>query len=314
VMCGSDCSPSRSARSWRAIGYQSNFAIAEVVVDELQRSLKCGLSVSEVPNMQKYAATVIAAVFLGSILQLPRNARADSSSPAPALPAFASVTLGETVQQLLVEHGDPLQVSDRQGLEGYMYITPSGNALIHVILDHGYVVAVRALNIPPYSTGAVRPSAFGIQLGDTAQVVADLRQSHAIGASDDIAHGVGPFRSDDGLDYYFDVGLVVTAIEAHLTPDRRAGLKANSAVPSPHNGSSFDDAVVIKANSEHVGVQAEYEFLSYRLCSRFMGAKIGQAIITHNGKPYDKLSASNCSQASANGDYYFDISDFYGKI
>lgn len=236
-----------------------------------------------------------------------------AAASGPQGSSFADVTLGETVQQLLVERGDPLRVFDRGGFQEFMYLTPSGNALTSIRIVQGNAVSVAVLNIPPFSTGADRQSALGVRLGDDANVLAGLKRSHHIGTPDDMAHGVGPFRSDDGLDYYFDSDRVVTAIDAHLPAERRATLQPNTMPLKPHTGSSFDDAVIIKADNDDVGVRWEYEFLSYRRCSISQGARIQQALLTHKGKPYDMLTVSNCAQPSADGDYYFDISSFFGK-
>jgi len=80
-------------------------------------------------------------------------------------------------------------------------------------------------------------------------------------------------------------------------------------MPLLHEGRSLEDAIVLKANNESVGIRMEREYLSYHDCTFFYGAKYSQALITKDDKVYDRLTTTGCS-ADANHDYYFDITSF----
>ncbi|MBS1663813.1 MAG: hypothetical protein JST68_22400 [Bacteroidetes bacterium] len=77
---------------------------------------------------------------------------------------------------------------------------------------------------------------------------------------------------------------------------------------STRDGSSYENAIVIKETSEKKGVDAEYDWLR----EHYPGYKRGrQALTTKNGKPYDVLSIETADGVKK--DVYFDISKFFGK-
>jgi len=74
-------------------------------------------------------------------------------------------------------------------------------------------------------------------------------------------------------------------------------------------GTSFDNPVVIKEESESTGVSAEYAWLR----QRYPGYRIvNQTLTFQNKKPYDiiKIIIKEGKEVSV----YFDISNFYGKL
>lgn len=233
---------------------------------------------------------------------------------APNAPSFAGITLGETAHQLIEQRGDPLEVFDRPNDLEYVYLAPAGNALVFASLERGRVTAVEGVTMPPRSLQEPRLGALGIHLHDDASALAKLPAAAPASSSErGKAEGKGPFRGPDGLDYYFSAQLTVTGITARLPAPLRTALPQEDSKPVIHLGRTASDAIVIKADSENAGVASEYEYLAYHGCSRYDGAATTQTLLTAGGREFDKLTATGC-HAGADGDYYFDITNYFGKM
>lgn len=74
------------------------------------------------------------------------------------------------------------------------------------------------------------------------------------------------------------------------------------------DGTSIENAVIIKGASEMTGVRAEYEYLA----RHFPGYTKGkQSLLKQDGRIYDLLEFTVRDQKKA---IYFDITDFFGKF
>jgi len=75
------------------------------------------------------------------------------------------------------------------------------------------------------------------------------------------------------------------------------------------DGSSYDHAIVIMEKNEATGTAAEYIWLR----KNFPGYKVnGQSLMYHDKKPYDLLRITLAD--GTRRDFYFDISNFFGKF
>lgn len=75
------------------------------------------------------------------------------------------------------------------------------------------------------------------------------------------------------------------------------------------DGSSFEKAIVIKANNERTGINAEYAWIR----ANYPGYRTrSQALNYHGKKSYDVLHIENASGDKK--DVYFDITNFLGKF
>jgi hypothetical protein len=84
---------------------------------------------------------------------------------------------------------------------------------------------------------------------------------------------------------------------------------ATTYATTASDGSSFEKAIVIKADNEIDGVTAEYDWLK----SKYPGYKLNlQKLVMHNDKPYDLLTI--ITQKGEEKVIYFDISNFFGKF
>ena len=85
-----------------------------------------------------------------------------------------------------------------------------------------------------------------------------------------------------------------------------------AAIANARGGTSFDDAIVIVADNERTGVDAEYAYLRAHPCDGGAWKLSKQALVRNGGKPYDVLSVT-CGGGAPKRDFYFDISSFFGK-
>lgn len=80
------------------------------------------------------------------------------------------------------------------------------------------------------------------------------------------------------------------------------------------DGSSVEQAVIIEAPDPFTGVDAEYQFLSERLGKRDVDwTVVKQANLRAKGREYDRITVE-LKPSGKKVDYYFDITNFYGKI
>ncbi|HEY8313787.1 MAG TPA: hypothetical protein VIG51_06395 [Candidatus Baltobacteraceae bacterium] len=235
-----------------------------------------------------------------------------SATSAPQQPTFAGVMLGETVQQLVIERGDPLSTSNQGGVAEYVYFTPTGNSIEFVGVERGNVasVEVRPSPVGDQLTKGDDPSALGVHFGDTAKELLAIGKDRFISAG---SAGDGTFRGDDGLEYTFGMTAAkVTTILARLPKDRLDVLPAYTSAPTLHGGASYADALVVKAANEDVGVRSEYAYIMMHPCAGGRWKTTHQTLDKHDGVFYDKLSAQ-CDAGKGNRDFYFNISDYFGK-
>ena len=90
-------------------------------------------------------------------------------------------------------------------------------------------------------------------------------------------------------------------------------LVASPSPAQPAAGTSFADAIVVKASAEDAGVDAEDKYLAAHPCSGGSWRVTTQSLVTHAGKPYDVL-ATVCSNGGATRSFFFDISSYFGKM
>jgi hypothetical protein len=249
-------------------------------------------------------------------------ALAAGATPAPVLPSFAGVTLGQTAQQLVAERGDPLGDREQSGETVYLYLTPAGNLEQFMHVKAGRVIAVAVSATPPQDPSqtppatTALPSALGVTLGDPATAVAAIRKDRFV-RTDQTPDGPSSIYSDNhGLFYAFlIVNGKVAQITAQMSNNWVAFLGPSNAKPALHDGASFADAIVIKAANEEAGVRAEYAYLALHACDASGAGKWiapQQSLVTNGGKNYDKVAA-RCSVNNSSRDFYFDVSSFLGK-
>lgn len=81
------------------------------------------------------------------------------------------------------------------------------------------------------------------------------------------------------------------------------------------DGKTTETSIVIKnAGNERNGIAAEYDYISKKHGKKFTDWKpVGQSTNTINGKNYDVINIVTLPMNEPIA-YYFDITDFYGKL
>lgn len=82
----------------------------------------------------------------------------------------------------------------------------------------------------------------------------------------------------------------------------------NTAITSLNDGTSYEQAILIKEKSHMPGIAAEYDWLN----KNYKGNKsIGQSLTYYKDKPYDIITI--LTKDGKKKKIYFDISNFFGK-
>jgi len=226
-----------------------------------------------------------------------------TASPASAQ-TFAGVTLGESAAALVGQFGEPLDVVDTGQFVTYIYLARDASAMEDVMLDNGNVFSVTVW--PPAGWEPPRPqgglsaaSALGVTYGGPASSVPPGKQ---------------PFTGPDGLQYEISAtGDVVDLMSAQL-PYAAADKLAPNPKPTLHGGTSTDDAIVMQAPNEAVGVGSEYVYLALSHCGGGGHWKpSNQSLVNLHKRAYDRLDVT-CSVGSGARSFYFDITSYFGKL
>lgn len=242
-----------------------------------------------------------------------------AAAQATAAPSFAGVTLGETESALIAQMGEPMLRRNASGnaIE-YVYVG-AGNTIEFVRVVSGNVVqvAVKAAQ-PKDAISGDPPAALGITLGDPPAKILALGKERFVTALKSGDETTGIYSGDDGLQYGFTTSYAagnVTQVLARLDPAKAQAL-APSTAPQPilHGGTSFDDAIIIRAPNESIGVKSEYVYLAVHRCAgggRWQSKN--QGLQTHAGTPYDVLTVK-CSTDNSETTFYFNIAGYFGKM
>jgi len=79
------------------------------------------------------------------------------------------------------------------------------------------------------------------------------------------------------------------------------------------SGESFETAIILNTPNYNIGIKAQSEFISAQLGERNKDWKMkGQALARREGKHFDIITIE-LRDGSAK-EFYFDISQFYGKF
>lgn len=241
-----------------------------------------------------------------------------AAAQATAAPSFAGVTLGESEQSLIAQMGEPaLRRNTPDDAIEYVYVG-TGNTIEFVRVERGNVVAVAVKAAQPKDAlSGDPPCALGITVGDPPSKVLALGKDRFVTSYKNGDDTTGIYSSDDGLQYGFTTSYAagnITQVLARLDPAKAKALPPSTA-PQPllHGGTSFEDAIVLRAPTEPVGVKSEYVYLAVHKCAGG-GAwqSKHQALQTHAGAPYDVLTVT-CSTDKSEATFYFNIAGYFGK-
>jgi hypothetical protein len=219
---------------------------------------------------------------------------------AAAVPAatFAGVTLGEPATKLVAERGEPMVGPTNGDNAMWFYFSPGGGSMELVGIRNGYVSAVA---LAPKQLGAPITENItmdGVRLGGP---FSDVPFDAATGASITVG----------GIDYTFKPSQdrkTVLSVSARLRDDEIAKLPHLSQMPLLHDGSSFADAVLVRAPSRDLSTVFETGYLAgHDYCFPAKWKLLKRSQTRAQGKTYDVLDTA-CDSSSDEKTVYFDVS------
>ena len=223
---------------------------------------------------------------------------------------FAGVTLGESGSQLVADMGEPVARS-ADGTT-YLYVGPgSSREVVHLTQGTVREVELDAFqNVDPRD--AAGPALLGVTLRDPESKLDALGTSSLLGDRRVGDTRLRAYRLDASTSVAFVTSSNGNGIVSMLMTLKDGVAPTNAdAPPILHSGTSFDDAIVLKAANESIGVTSEYAWLAEHPCTGGNWKVATQALVNH-GAPYDVLSAK-CTKDAVTRDFYLNIAGFFGK-
>jgi hypothetical protein len=223
------------------------------------------------------------------------------TAPTPAaLPAatFAGVTLGEPATKLIAERGEPMVGPTNGENAMWFYFSPGGGSMELVGIRKGYVstiaLAPKQLDAPVTEDITMD----GVRLGGP---FSEVPSDAATGASITV----------DGIYYTFKPSKdrkTVLTVSARLPDDAIAKLPPLPQMPLLHEGSSFADAVIVRAPTRDLSTVFETGYMSgHDYCFPAKWKLLRRSQTQVKGKTYDVLDTA-CDSSSDEKTVYFDVS------
>lgn len=236
-------------------------------------------------------------------------------SLGPAI-SWNNVALGAPVSSLRPLVGDPLRVvvsPDGATRIGRYWLAGLSSTVFLVVEKRGYIQAFSATTKDVSAGGfeSVPPDPSGVRLGDTLESVEKLHpEFHAEAADDGSPQLIGEVANPTGgVAYEFQGGRVRSFQWGILDP----GLPELPALADPP-GDSIATAVLVLQKTESQGTNWETLYLGYHRCDgRTRWNLAQQTTVRENGHVYDRLRVS-CPSTKTERDFYFDITDYFGKL
>lgn len=228
---------------------------------------------------------------------------------------WGGISLGLPAAALRANLGDPLRVvsfGDSPRIIARYWIPGDNSTYVLVIDERGYVSGFEiSTDAPPMAVSTtVPPDPSGVRLGDTMETVKSKHPDFKETTSSGQTALVGKISPTVAAIYAFTADRV-QSIEwaAPVKPD----LPALPRISLPP-GDSPATAILDVQQNESDGVGWEYRFLSFHPCSGDVPWKLqSQALVHANGRSYDRLTVA-CPATSAQRDFYFDVTSYFGKM
>ena len=221
----------------------------------------------------------------------------DSVSVAQPAATFAGVTLGEPVSKLVADRGEPMFSLNKDEVGFWTYFSPGGGSMEAIGIGRGYVTGVafvgKKQGAPAIAEDIVMD---GVHLGGAySDVPADAKDGSLV---------------VDGILYKFAASKdqkTVVSVAARLQEDAIAKLPPLASMPLLHDGSSFQDAVVIQAPTEALAVVYEGGYMAgHDYCNPGKWKLLKRSSTQDNKKTYDVLD-TGCDNSDKTKTIYFDV-------
>jgi hypothetical protein len=257
----------------------------------------------------------IVAVATIALLLVPfGGARTPAVADAPSRVVWNGVELGVAVSGLRYALGDPLSITpDPTEPEARYWIPGSDSTFFLVLEERGYVRGIDAFveATPTAPVANVPPDPSGVHLGDTMQTVKQLHPNFSTGSDhgQPVIFGTGPLPNSIVV-YEFDQGHVHSF-------DWQMKLPAGAPTLPPiseSDGTSIANAILDVQANESFGMHWEDLFIAYQppCDTQTQWQRTGQGIVWNQGHPFD-VDHVVCPTTKTKRDFYFDISNFFGR-
>ncbi|MHB8391965.1 MAG: hypothetical protein ACYDBH_20710 [Acidobacteriaceae bacterium] len=224
---------------------------------------------------------------------------------------WQGVTLGEPMSAVVSRLGDPMKVQKGTSVSSYyLYMANHQSTLLMLNVERG---RVRGMRLFALSAGAFKlTDGHGIAFGATEQQLTTLNgKPNKVFSS--TTHPVDVYVRADGTWSYEFVRGTVKAIQLDQ-PIPEFSTLPTVADPVVHGGTSFDDAIIDMADNEDDGVKSEYAYLQFHDCAPGVSWKTQmQSLLNHGKKVYDRLDTI-CPKSNEKRAFYFDITNYFGKM
>lgn len=227
------------------------------------------------------------------------------------------VPVGDDAATLIAQRGTPLYVETDGAFDTYAYLYGSADVLQFVTMRDERVIgfSLEPLMESGLHGGAEAPNIDGIHLGDRVDALPKTLPAGEAEQTKQTPQGPLERRSFEFSDHrtvVFSHDGTITGLLLTISP-----MQANAlhAAPKPQlpDGTSPQSAVVLKAATDKIGVRSEYIYIAHTKCGDSGSYKAaGQKLLTQEHRAFDVLHAK-CSDGTQERDFFFDITDFYGK-
>jgi hypothetical protein len=249
------------------------------------------------------SAIIVAPAASPSILPVPPS----TPTPAPVFTTWMGVSLGQASKDAKMSLGKPREIVPSSIGALWRYDVDNGNATLELVINQDRLlnIAVRVKD----GKRSVVADPFGATLGMSAQALQTMRgiPIATYGKGANLAYG-----DPVGVRWFYtlDAG-VVTGIE--VSQPIAPPLAPQVISDASHDGSREGKAFLVKAATDIESTNAEYTFLRTLACDAGGTWKpVGQELVSAGGRYYDLMHVS-CSTTKVPRDFYFDITQGFGK-
>ena len=229
------------------------------------------------------------------------------ATAAPQISTWLGASLGEASKDVRAQLGKPREIIPSNVGELWRYDIDGGNVTLELVLDQGEVVNIAARLKDGKHSSLTDP--LGGAMGMSAQTLQAARGMPlaTYDNGSDLAYG-----DPTGVRWFYslDNGAVWSIeVSKPLPPPPPA-----QVITDPnHDGSTPQRAFMVKAATETDATNAELDYLHKLGCASGGEWQVtGQELIPAGGRYYDLLHTA-CSTTKLTHDYYFDITDSFGK-
>jgi hypothetical protein len=229
------------------------------------------------------------------------------ATTAPQISSWLGASLGEASKDVRTQLGKPREIIPSNVGDLWRYDIDHGNVTLELVIDQDQVVNIAARLKDGKQSSLADP--LGGAIGMSAQALQAARgvPLATYDNGSDLAYG-----DPTGVRWFYSLDNgAVWSIE--ISKPLPAPPPAQVIADAAHDGSTLQRALMVKAATDADATNAEMDYL-HRLPCESGGAwqVTGQELVPAGGRYYDLLHTA-CSTTKLTHDFYFDITDSFGK-